>query len=75
MGGTVPDGLAVELNGALCRLRGTDHLPARCAALSGTIGAQVSCAIYEWRPNPCREFSTGEPACDRARMRHGLAPL
>lgn len=75
MGGTVPDGLAVELNGAMCRMRGTDHVPVRCAALTGTIGEKVGCGIYEWRPNPCREFSAGDHACDKARMRHGLAPL
>lgn len=74
-GGTVPDGLAVELHARTCRMRGTDHLPPRCAALSGTIGQTVSCGIYEWRPNPCREFSPGDEACHRARARHGLAPL
>ena len=74
-GGCVPDGLAVEVNGAICRMRGTDHVPARCAALTGTIGQSVACAIYEWRPEPCREFSAGEWACDRARTRHGLVPL
>ena len=75
MGGTVPDGLTVEINDAMCRMRGTDHVPVRCAALTGKIGQQVGCGIYEWRPNPCREFSAGDHACDKARMRHGLAPL
>ncbi len=74
-GGTVPDGLSVPLNDALCRLRGTDHVPARCAALTGRVGESVGCAIYEWRPNPCREFAAGGAACDQARRRHGLAPL
>ena len=36
-GGRVPGGLAEELNDALCRMRGTDHLPPRCAALTGRI--------------------------------------
>jgi Fe-S-cluster containining protein len=71
-GGTVPDGLADPINGKLCRMRGTDRLPVRCAALTGQLGVQVACAIYEWRPGPCREFESGSDACLRARARHGL---
>lgn len=74
-GGHVPDGLAVELNERLCRLRGTDHTPARCQALTGRVGERVACGIYEWRPSPCREFAEGDDACHRARARHGLPPL
>ncbi|MBL8329713.1 MAG: YkgJ family cysteine cluster protein [Rubrivivax sp.] len=80
-GGTVPDGLTVEISSQLCRLRGTDHTPARCAALVGTIGVRAHCGIHEWRPSPCREFGLrapqgfGDQACDAARRRHGLAPL
>jgi len=36
---------------------------------------RVACGIYEWRPSPCREFEAGSDACERARLRHGLAPL
>lgn len=74
-GGSVPEGLALPLNGSLCRLRGTDHARPRCAALSGRIGEKVGCGIYEWRPNPCREFAEGSEACEQARRRHGLPPL
>lgn len=80
-GGCVPDGLALPLGGALMRLRGTDHSPPRCAALSGRIGDAVRCGIHPWRPSPCREFGLrapagiGDEACDRARARHGLPPL
>lgn len=74
-GGSVPDGLAVEVNGNTARMRGTDHVPIRCAALTGKLGAQVACGIYEWRPSPCREFEEGSEACNRARSRHGLPPL
>jgi Fe-S-cluster containining protein len=74
-GGHVPSGLAVEVNDHLCRMRGTDHVPSRCAALTGQLGQQVACGIYEWRPSPCREFAQGSDACLRARQRHGLAPL
>jgi len=75
MGGTVPDGLAVEVNGSTCRMRGTDHVPIRCAALTGRVGEQVACGIYEWRSSPCREFAEGDYACNKARARHGLPSL
>nr|WP_207185905.1 YkgJ family cysteine cluster protein [Rubrivivax gelatinosus] len=80
-GGGVPETLADELTGRICRMRGTDRTPPRCAALVGRVGVQVSCAIHEWRPSPCREFGLraalgiGDEACDAARRRHGLAPL
>ncbi len=75
MGGSVPAGLTVEVTDHTCRLRGTDHSPPRCAALTGQVGVRASCGIYEWRPSPCREFAEGSEACDRARARHGLPPL
>ena len=75
MGGSVPQGLVVEVTGHTARMRGTDHSPPRCAALTGRLGQQVACGIYEWRPSPCREFEDGSDACQRARRRHGLAPL
>jgi Fe-S-cluster containining protein len=74
-GGSVPAGLAVEVNARIARMRGTDHQPPRCAALSGTLGEKIGCGIYEWRPSPCREFAEGSEACDMARRRHGMAPL
>ena len=74
-GGTVPSSLANEVNGNTWRMRGTDHVPIRCAALTGKLGDEVGCGIYEWRPSPCREFEEGSDACNRARSRFGLAPL
>ncbi len=74
-GGPVPSGLTVPVNGNTCRMRGTDHVPIRCAALVGQIGQRISCGIYEWRPNPCREFIEGSEACNRARARHELPPI
>ena len=41
--------------------------------LSLFLGAAASCAIYEWRPSPCRELEPGSLGCLRARQRHGLA--
>lgn len=75
MGGTVPDGLTVEVSGATCRMRGTDHVPIRCAALTGKVGDRVACGIYEWRPAPCHELEKGSFGCEKARARHGLPPL
>lgn len=75
MGGTVPDGLAVDVTRSMARMRGTDHAPPRCAALTGKLGEKVGCGIYEWRPSPCHEFQEGSDACQRARSRHGLPPL
>jgi Fe-S-cluster containining protein len=72
-GGQVPDGLTVRLTTTLCRLRGTDHAPPRCAALGGQVGQRVRCGIYEWRPSPCREFEAGSDACLRARRQHALS--
>lgn len=74
-GGPVPEGLADPVTSFTCRMRGTDHASPRCAALTGRIGERVSCAIYEWRPSPCREFEAGSEACQRARARHGLLEL
>jgi uncharacterized protein len=80
-GGQVPDGLAVEVTDHVCRMRGTDHASPRCAALTGRVGIDARCGIYEWRPSPCREFGMlaplgrGDDACSRARSRHGLPPL
>lgn len=74
-GGTVPDGLAVPVTSFTCRMRGTDHARPRCAALTGRIAERATCGIYEWRPNPCREFAEGSAACGVARARHGLAAL
>lgn len=75
LGGTVPTGLAVEVTEHTARLRGTDHSPPRCAALTGKVGQKAVCGIYEWRPSPCREFEEGSDACARARQRHGLPAL
>ena len=74
-GGAVPAGLAVEVTGSTWRMRGTDHVPIRCAALTGRIGDTVACGIYEWRPNPCRELEPGSHGCEKARARHGLPAL
>ena len=79
--GTVPEALVESIGPHLACMRGTGNAPMRCVALRGTIGASVSCAIYEIRPSACREFAPlaalgrGDEACNEARRRHGLADL
>lgn len=71
----VPLELALPVTSAIVRLRGTDAVPPRCAALVGEIGVAVACGIYDERPSPCREFDVEHPACHRARRQCGLPPL
>jgi Fe-S-cluster containining protein len=75
LGGSVPSDLVLEVKGNTARMRGTDHVPMRCIALTGQVGEQVACGIYEARPSPCREFAEGSDGCGRARRKHGMAPL
>jgi Fe-S-cluster containining protein len=79
-GGTVPDHLVQPAARDHVRMRGTDGDPPRCVALDGVVGQHTGCAIYEGRPQPCRDFEPSRPGapnphCDAARARHGLAPL
>lgn len=71
----VPENLTVPVTSAIVRMQGTDATEPRCLALVGEVGCSVSCSIYTERPSPCREFDIEHPACNRARQRHGLAPL
>ena len=63
-----------------CMREHPDH-PGRCIALTGEIGQQVHCTIYEQRPAACRDFAplaalgSGDDACDDARRHCGLRPL
>jgi Fe-S-cluster containining protein len=79
-GGTVPVALTEPLTPHLRAMRGTNQKAPRCQQLQGEIGA-TRCGIYPLRPSPCREFEPydehgrPDPRCNRARERHGLAPL
>lgn len=81
LGGTTPAHLTSQLDPHRVAMLGTLAEPIRCVALRGVVGVAVHCTIYPDRPSPCRELSAawerGEPSpqCDRARARHGLAPL
>lgn len=78
----VPPELTNDLNLSQRCMKGTDakHHP-KCMALSGRIGRDAHCSIYESRPTPCRRFEASyedgqrNSRCDEARVRHGLQPL
>lgn len=81
-GGWVPVELVTQLGPLRACMRGTEMGHGRCVALRGEVGKPgVSCAIYEQRPSPCREFETWmpdgtpNPDCQKLRVRLGLAPL
>ncbi|MCB9665432.1 MAG: YkgJ family cysteine cluster protein [Alphaproteobacteria bacterium] len=80
-GGSVPDGLVEQVGPWRAAMQGTSQAAPRCAALLGTVGESVRCSIYEDRPSPCHELKASwedglpDDKCDRARQRHGLAPL
>jgi Fe-S-cluster containining protein len=47
----------------------TPHAPdeVRCIFLTGTLGEKCACSAYERRPQVCRDFEAGTPACIAAR--------
>jgi Fe-S-cluster containining protein len=44
----------------------------RCSALLGEVGVSVTCAIYDVRPDVCRDCTPGDEACLMARRRFDL---
>lgn len=80
-GGWVPTALTESISNCGVRMRCTGDNPTRCLELVGTPGVDVSCAIYDRRPSPCRAFApeagagSGDAACGDARRLHGLPPL
>jgi Fe-S-cluster containining protein len=80
-GGWVPASLTQSYTPTTACMRENPERPGRCIALSGEIGRQVHCTIYEQRPAACRDFApltaigSGDDACDEARRHCGLKPL
>lgn len=80
-GGWVPVAFTEAINARHDCMRGTRDRPRRCLALRGEVGVNVSCAIYQHRPSPCRTYAPdagagrGDAACGDARRLHGLPPL
>lgn len=83
----MPPDLTEDLSGFWRCMLGTNQDHPRCVALQGAVGTLVSCAIYERRPSPCRDFGIewqdgavhvppGElDRCNHARAAYGLPPL
>ena len=77
----VPDALTEKISPHSLAMIGTNQKIIRCQSLSGFIGEEVKCKIYENRPSPCRSFSASfengevDERCDRARTGNGLSPL
>lgn len=44
----------------------------RCSALTGAVGRQVACAIYDARPDVCHDCQPGDDACREARAFYRL---
>jgi uncharacterized protein len=62
---------------AVANERGVWHLKLvgaeeRCAALHGSLGRHVSCAIYDLRPRGCRLVEAGSKRCLQYREERGL---
>ncbi|MBK9322046.1 MAG: YkgJ family cysteine cluster protein [Bdellovibrionaceae bacterium] len=78
----VPPEHVTELDSVHRCMKGTEvkHNP-KCVGLTGRIGKNAHCTIYENRPTPCRTFIASyedgkhNPRCDEARRSHGLLPL
>jgi len=81
-GGIVPEDLTVPSGKNKRLMKGTETFSKRCAALDGTVGAKVTCRVYEQRPSSCRNFPGSweilrgsNPLCDRARAIYGMLPF
>ena len=47
----------------------------RCSALTGEVGVATACAVYAVRPQVCGACQPGDPECNMARARYGLAAI
>ena len=81
LGGVVPATLTERLDAHQVSMRGTWEAAPRCVALDAVIGEYSRCTIHPQRPTACRqvqaswEHGAADAQCDKARARHGLAPL
>jgi Fe-S-cluster containining protein len=70
----IPPGMTVSSFGSWRKMARTGN---RCVALTGTVGVDARCSIYDIRPQICREY---DPAarigeCNMCRAGHGLHML
>jgi len=71
----LPDLMVEKVNAQMACMAGTNQKDPRCLALQGRVGESVRCAVYELRPEPCRQVLPGDERCNEARRHKGLAPL
>jgi Fe-S-cluster containining protein len=43
-----------------------------CVLLKGQVGQNVTCSIYDKRPQACRDYAAGDERCLSARLRAGI---
>lgn len=83
LGGKVPDEYVDSVSPTLVAMKGTLSKPSHCIKMSGKVGENGSCSIYECRSSTCREFKASfengilpyNEHCDKARNYFGLKPL
>ena len=71
----MPSDVIEQLSPAYSCREGTNYNYFCCVMLSGEIGQQVSCTMYEHRSSSCKEVQAGDEQCNKARYAHGLIPL
>ncbi|AMW80123.1 ferredoxin [Acinetobacter sp. TGL-Y2] len=71
----MPNDVVEDLSPVYSCMKGTNQKNPRCVMLSGEIGQQVSCTMYEQRSSSCKEVQAGDSQCLKARSAHGLIPL
>ena len=71
----MPDDVVEPLTPVYSCMKGTNQKNPRCVMLTGEIGQQVSCSMYEQRSSSCKEVQAGDAQCTKARSAHGLIPL
>lgn len=77
----VPEHLTEKINDFRVQMKGTRGEKPWCIALTGEIGRNVQCSIYEQRASVCRDFPPSlldgvvNERCDKARQAHGLKPV
>lgn len=71
----IPEELVEPAGRLRLAMRRVEEPSPRCIALEGTVGVRAGCAIYEKRPQICRDVQPGDPSCLRARERCGIGEI
>lgn len=79
-GGIVPADMVSPITSFMVAMKGSET-GGRCCALSGDVGHNIGCTIYENRPSVCRAFAVWDevgnpnPKCQELRAKNKLPPL